>query len=154
MATIIAAYFFSDGSPLKPILNRGIYAILSTIIKVAVSKVLDSSSMPRIKTYSDYDKNVKEIDNFLQWLVKSKKACDLVTLYVRDEMDDNEFNLIANQGLYDNSPMYGPLVFDDFRLNLDKAESESFVEIITVSKDETPKDSKQERMWYLERDSN
>lgn len=138
IAIIIVAYLLGYGL-INSILISLITGIITTIGKRAVEWVLDHSSMPRIKTYSDYDKSMQEIDRFLQWLVKSKKACDLATLYIRDEMDNNEFNIIANQGLYDSSPMYGPLVFDDFRLNLDKAESESFVETINSAQGENPK---------------
>jgi hypothetical protein len=91
-------------------------------------------SLPKIRTYPDYDRSVEQIRQYLKWLVKTENACDLVTLYVRDEMDKNEFNLIAHEGLYDVSPMYGPLVFDDFRLNLDSAEHESFATKIAPTK--------------------
>lgn len=139
ISTIIAASLFPKESLLYIILIGIATTILGAIVTMGVERILDRIPMPTIKIYSDYDKNVQEIDKFLQWLVKTVKVCDLATLYVRDELDNKEFAIIANHGLNDSSPMYGPLVFDDFRLSLGKAEEESFVEEVSSTQGENPK---------------
>src|SRR5258706_5844853 len=136
---IVVINRFPSYSPVYIIAIGIAIAVLGAIVVQGIQSVLDSKPMLPIQTYSDYEKSVQAIDEFLRWLIESEQVCDLVTLYVRDEMDKKEFNIIANQGLWDSSPMYGPLVFDDFRLRPGKVDIECSYEPIIPTQDENPK---------------
>ena len=89
-------------------------------------EMLETPKTPEIEEYSDPDQSLEAVDRFVRWLFE-KEVCDLTTLYLRDEMDPDEFDLISNYGLDYIYPMYGPLVFDDVRKNLDQADPEQYV---------------------------
>lgn len=118
--------------------NYSIYiiSVMIIVIGIFISKMREPSpnigQTSEMEPYSDYDKKVQEIANYLKTIVDSK-VCDLATIYIRDEIDTGEFNLIAHYGLHYSSPMYGPLVFDDFRHNLERARNEIFVSKVATS---------------------
>ena len=66
ISTIIAASLFPKESLLYIILIGIATTILGAIVTMGVERILDRIPMPTIKIYSDYDKNVQEIDKFLQ----------------------------------------------------------------------------------------
>lgn len=119
------AYLFRDNNYFFEIL-----LLLDGIILGIVYKAFSSEpyipSRRRIIITDNYDDSVKSIYDFLEWMVNEKKVCQKITLYVKDELNENDYNLISHYGLTDPSPMYGPLVFDDFRKILRNMENPKY----------------------------
>ena len=113
-----APYFNNNSLAFTFIAGIGMFFI-TTIIACLIDRQIIPWCWFRIKIYSNYDKSVQKIDECLEWLVR-KNICDLVTLYIRDTIIKNDYNLIAHYGLSEPEPMYGPIVFDDFRKRLEK----------------------------------
>lgn len=123
-----APYFNNNSLAFTFIAGIGMFFI-TTIIACLIDRQIIPWCWFRIKIYSNYDKSVQKIDECLEWLVR-KNICDLVTLYIRDTIIKNDYNLIAHYGLSEPEPMYGPIVFDDFRKRLEKQKSEVFIKTI------------------------
>ncbi|KAA3617985.1 MAG: hypothetical protein DWQ05_08025 [Calditrichaeota bacterium] len=84
----------------------------------------------KIKSFPDYKKSVEAIEKYLRELVKKEKKCDIAILYVRDELYPDEYNLVTQFGIGDLSPMFGPLVYNDYRIKkVDEALPEVFENI-------------------------
>ena len=114
--------------------------------------------IPEIKYFSDNDKSIQEIRQFVEWLVITKKVCDIATLYVQDGIDKNEYNLIANSGLFEKAPMYGPLVYDDKRTELESAHPVKYEPKVVPKRDENPEGFRKRedvlaRVHYILKDS-
>lgn len=75
--------------------------------------------MPILTRPVDYDESMDEIKVLCDWIIKSG-YCQKITLYVRDELTMDEYNIEVCKGLTDPSPMYGHLVWNDFRIEIDK----------------------------------
>ena len=99
---------------------------LEDLIEDARIQVPDSS-------WEVYDDAIKNIRSFLNELERKKKV-NVITFYVRDyaaPRDAIDFYIEENIGLSDPAPIFGPIVFDDFRKR-EFAESDRFNEDMTA----------------------
>lgn len=91
-----------------------------------------------------YEIYIQEISNYLDWMIRAE-ICDAIILYVRDEIYSDEFNIIGHKGLRDSSPMYGPLVHNDFRNKLNTLEIERYIPKIISAENEKTEDIKENK---------
>lgn len=138
IALALAAYLFRENNYIVGILLLVDGAILGTVLNVFVTASYIPSRR-RIIISENYDDSVKSIATFLRWMVDEKQICHKITLYVKDELDENDYNLIAHYGLTDASPMYGPLVFDDFKKKLGAIDTKHYEPNVSRSSNDEKK---------------
>ncbi len=92
-------------------------AIILFVSHIANYFLLIQKQKIKIVKYN-YEESIAAVRAYIKQLVEEEEAVDAITLYIADEDLKDEYNLIAYAGLRDPTPMFGPVVYDDFRKTL------------------------------------